>query len=214
MITASHCTLTPGGVQHTIFHQPSPMRENRIGLETRDPRYFTGGVCPPGQRCRYSDSAFVRIPHTAGPAVPAILGSIARPAALNSISVSGSFRITSENSAPLLNETVNKVGRTTGWSEGRVVATCVNTEVSGTDITLLCQDWVKANVDRGDSGSPVFRITNSPASGDVRLYGVLWGGGRVPRYGTIFAFSSLGASNLQRSAEMGKLTTCAAGFRC
>ena len=215
MITASHCTLTQGGVQNTIFHQPNLSATNRIGLETRDPGYFRGGVCPPGSRCRYSDSAFVRIPHTAGPAVSATRGSVALPVALDSVTVSGgSFRITSENSAPLLNEMVSKVGRTTGWSQGRVVATCVNTEVSGTDITLLCQDWVKANVNRGDSGSPVFRITNSPAPGDVRLYGVLWGGGRVPGFGTVFAFSSLGTSNLQRSAEMGTLTTCAAAFSC
>jgi len=214
MITASHCTLTQGGVQNTIFHQSNGPTTNRIGLETRDPRYFAGGLCPAGRRCRYSDSAFVRIPHTAGPAVPASVGSIARPEALNSLTVGGSFRITSENAAPLLNEIVGKVGRTTGWTQGRVIATCVHTEVEGTDITLLCQDWVKANVNRGDSGSPVFRVTNRPASGDVRLYGVVWGGGHVPDFGTVFAFSSLSASNLQRPAEMGKLTTCAAVFGC
>ena len=36
------------------------------------------------------------------------------------------------------------------------------TNVSGTNIQQLCQDVVKAKVAAGDSGSPVFRITNSP----------------------------------------------------
>jgi hypothetical protein len=215
MVTASHCTLTQGGVEYTMFHQPQFSAENRIGVEVRDPGYFSGGVCPSGRRCRYSDSAFVRIPHTGGPAAPTTRGSIARPVRLDSRTVGGGrFRITSENSTPLLNEVVGKVGRTTGWTQGRVIGTCVNTEVAGRDITLLCQDWVKAEVNRGDSGSPVFRITNSPASGDVRLYGVVWGGGSVPHFGTVFVFSSLGASNLQRSDEMGNLTTCASGFDC
>ena len=35
---------------------------------------------------------------------------------------------------PMLNETVNKIGRTTGWSQGKVIGTCVDTGVSGTDI--------------------------------------------------------------------------------
>jgi hypothetical protein len=61
----------------------------------------------------------------------------------------------------------------------------------------------------GDSGSPVFRITNSPAAGDVRLYGVLWGGNSS---GTLFVFSGLGVAGVQRSTELGPLTTCAPGL--
>jgi hypothetical protein len=213
MITNSHCTLTQGGVQKTIFHQPAPSgTTNRIGLETRDPAYFTGGACPSGRRCRYSDSAFARVPHTSGPAVTATRGLIARPVALNSLTVgSTNFRITSEATFPVLNETLNKVGRTTGWSQGRVVGTCLNTNVG--NVMLLCQDWVRANVNGGDSGSPVFRITNSPATRDVRLYGVLWGSGSLSG-SRAFIFSALGSFNVQRASEMGTLTTCAAGFSC
>lgn len=216
MVTNSHCTTTQGGNNRTIFHQPSASgTANRIGVETRDPAYFTGGACPARRKCRYSDSAFARIPHTSGPSVTAARGVIAKPVALNSITLTtGRFRITSENSVPVLNETLNKVGRTTGWTRGKVVLTCLNTNVSGTNITQLCQDVVKAHVAGGDSGSPVFRVTNRPAPNDVRLYGILWGGGSLPGYGTVFVFSALGTRNIQRSAEMGTLTTCAAGFRC
>ena len=79
---------------------------------------------------------------------------------------------------------------------------------------LLCQDVVKANVNAGDSGSPIFRITNSPAADDVRLYGLLWGGGTIEGIGTVYAFSALGTRNVQRASEMGPLTTCASGFNC
>jgi hypothetical protein len=216
MVTNSHCTNVQGGGSNTSFHQPIVWgSKNRIGLETVDPKYFRGGVCPAGKRCRYSDSAFARIAHPRGPEVTTARGYIARTTALRSSTVaSTAFRVTSETSFPVLNETLNKVGRTTGWSQGKVIGTCIDTGVSGTDIVQLCQDWVDANVNSGDSGSPVFRITNSPKRHDVSLYGILWGGGTIPGYGTVFAFSSLGRHNLQRSAELGGLTTCASGFHC
>ena len=95
--------------------------------------------------------------------------------------------------------------------QGRITATCVNTNVSGTKITQLCQSFVRAGVGAGDSGSPVFKITNSPMSGDVILYGILWGGDFA---GTEFVFSPIGTSNIQRATELGALTTCATGFTC
>lgn len=216
VVTNSHCTSIQGGVQSTIFHQPvASGSTNRIGLEVRDPAYFTGGVCPSGRKCRYSDTSFARVPYTSGPSVTTTRGAIARPVALNAITVGTShFRITSETYVPLLNETLNKVGRTTGWSRGQVVATCVTVNVAGTKLTQLCQDIVKANVAAGDSGSPVFRMTNRPRSGDVRLYGILWGGGTLDGVGTVFVFSAMGSRNIQRSSEMGTLTTCASGFSC
>ena len=116
-----------------------------------------------------------------------------------------------ETSSPVVGETLNKVGRTTGWTRGTVSATCVNTNVAGTNITQLCQGFVNAGVAGGDSGSPVFRVTNAPASGDVRLYGILWGGNSA---GTLFVFSPIGSVNIQRSTELGPLTTCAPGFSC
>jgi hypothetical protein len=214
-VTNSHCTTIQGGNNNTIFHQPSASGTiNRVGLEIRDPSYFTGTGCYAGKKCRYSDTAFARVPHPSGPSVTTSRGYIARPVSVNSTNFSINhtkprFRITSENSIPVLNETLNKVGRTTGWSQGRVSSTCVDTGVSGTNIVQLCQDYVTARVLGGDSGSPVFRIMNS--AGDVRLYGILWGGNSG---GTMFAFSAFGTRNIQRSTEMGTLTTCASGYGC
>jgi hypothetical protein len=214
-ITNSHCTTIQGGVNNTAYHQPLASGIlNRVGMEIRDPFYFVGGACPAGRRCRYSDSAFARVPHPAGPAAATLRGFIAKPInATGSLTIGASrFRITSENTTrPLVNTKLNKVGRTTGWSQGTVRFTCTNTNVSGSNITQLCQDIVKANVAGGDSGSPVFRIVSG---NNVRLYGVLWGGGSIAGVGTVFVFSNMSGTNVQRASEMGPLTTCAAGFGC
>jgi hypothetical protein len=117
-----------------------------------------------------------------------------RPAK-SALTITGQFSITAEGEA-VAGQTVNKVGRTTGWSQGAVTATCVNTNVSGSNITELCQDFVNAAVGSGDSGSPVFAITSGT---NVRLLGILWGGSGNQS----FVFSPL--SNIE--AELGPLTT-------
>ena len=76
----------------------------------------------------------------------------------------------------------------------------MHTGVTGTNIVLLCQNFVQANVPivaGGDSGSPVFKIV----SGDsVTLLGNLWGGNTS---GTMFVYSP--TANIE--AELGPLTT-------
>jgi hypothetical protein len=72
----------------------------------------------------------------------------------------------------------------------------VNTNVSGSNITQLCQTWVSAAVGSGDSGSPVFTILSG---NDVRLVGILWGGSG----GKTFIYSPLN----QVEQELGGLNT-------
>jgi len=50
-----------------------------------------------------------------------------------------------------------------------------NTIVSGTNIVLLNQTYASARADSGDSGSPVFKITNNPQQYDIQLLGILGG---------------------------------------
>ncbi|HEY3176572.1 MAG TPA: hypothetical protein VGK94_12520 [Candidatus Polarisedimenticolia bacterium] len=206
LITNSHCTSTQGGVQKTFYSQPLPGSStvlNKIGTETADPAYFTGGQCPVSRRCRFSDSAFVKRKKKVGWS----RGLIARPDSIGSLtmtSASQRFRITGEVAGPMVGETVNKVGRTTGWSQGDISATCADVNVSSSDITLLCQDAVDAAVGGGDSGSPVFAITSG---NDVSLDGILWGGNGN---GTLFIFSPL--AGIQQ--ELGTLRTCDLAFGC
>ena len=211
-VTASHCTTTQGGVEGTQYWQnlQSHGDADFIGTETVDPVYFSGGVCPSGNVCRYSDSAFAQYDASV-PASDISQGFIERTQRKNSIIIVGSYRITAKASSnAVVGTTLNKVGRTTGWSQGSVSASCVDTGVSGSNIVQLCQDFVNAKVGGGDSGSDVFQITNSPQTNDVKFYGILWGGNQS---GTLFVYSPI--SNVQRSAtELGTLTVCASGFSC
>lgn len=202
-ITNSHCTKRQGGVQGTTYFQPtSTVDPTVIATEVEDPNYFRGGVCPKGRKCRYSDASRAR--YSAG--VASTRGVISRTSGPNNgdINVTGSFTVASQDNVTTnfaVGTTVNKVGRTTGWTQGNVTATCVNTNVSGTNITQLCQTFVQdpggaVVVGGGDSGSNVFAVT----SGDnVELVGILWGGNGD---GTLFVFSPF----KQIQDELGALT--------
>jgi len=200
---ASHCTNTQGGVESTPYYQP--LSPNFIGTEIADPVYLRQTCRDNGIKgnrvCRYSDSAFAQ----KDGGVTSDQGFIARTDSVNtgSLTIAGQFKVTSEG-ASLVGQTVNKVGRTTGWSQGAVTNTCVNTGVSGTKIVQICQDFVQATVAGGDSGSPVFAITSGT---DVQLRGILWGSS-----GSQFVYSPI--ANIERSGELGPITTCASGFSC
>jgi hypothetical protein len=81
------------------------------------------------------------------------------------------FRIVNEGSLPAMDETLHMVGRTSGWISGQVTATCFNVSIPNTNKVLLCQDKASYPSQGGDSGSPVFRITNFPDVNDVHLVG-------------------------------------------
>jgi hypothetical protein len=193
-VTNSHCTTTQGGVEGTVYHQPIlDSNNNEVGVEIADPFYFTGGSCPSGRRCRFSDSAFVRVTTTT-----TSVGTIARPPIV-SINWNGVDIFTNTGEvAPLMGQSVTKVGRTTGRTSGTVAQTCAPFNVAGTNITLLCQSRATYSSAGGDSGSPVFRITSTPI---VNLGGIHWGSGGV--YSPI--------TNIQMSGELGPISTCFGG---
>jgi hypothetical protein len=202
-ITASHCTTTQGGVESTPYFQPlQSTAPTKIATEVADPVYVKNGPgCPKGRRCRVSDASRAAYVNGANQA----LGLIARTSGANngSLSIVGSFSITSDDCKTTLGgclavgATVNKVGRTTGWTAGKITNTCVNTGVTGSTIVQRCQTFVSAKVGAGDSGSDVFQVTSST---NVKLAGILWGGNSG---GTQFVFSPL-ANVVQ---DLGALTT-------
>ncbi len=197
-VTASHCTNVQGGVEATPYYQSLSSQPNSfIGTEVADPKYVRSkgknSPCPKGRRCRLSDSA--RAAYAAG--VPFTLGDIAQTSGPNngSLVITGTFTIVGEG-GEVVGDVANKVGRTTGWTQGMITNTCVNTGVSGSNIVQLCQNIVSAGVGGGDSGSDVFLDTGA----GVRLLGVLWGGNGA---GTQFVYSPI--ANVEQ--ELGPLTT-------
>jgi hypothetical protein len=202
-VTNSHCTETQGDSEGTDFHQPDDplFSGNKVGDEIADPTYSTGGACPSGRRCRFSDSAFIDYTISRGK-------DIARTTGWNngSLTVSSSsprLTIVGETSSWIDGSELDKIGRTTGWTYGRVNGTCQTINVEDSNVTLFCQHQVNripeqthTMVDNGDSGSPVFRWLGST----VILSGILWGG---PDDGSSFVFSPMD----QIEQELGSLTT-------
>jgi hypothetical protein len=204
-VIASHCTLIQGDVGSPIL-QPlnSQFIDNRIGVEVTDPPYFTVGGCPPGRICRHSDSAFAAYDN----ASLSGRNTLVRPMGPNgSIAVDNTtptFTVVGETDMPVLGTIVNKIGRSTGWTDGIVTGTCINVNLVGTNLTYLCQHKVTPTTspgerrigDCGDSGAPVFQVLTN----GVSLHGILCCG--APG-GTEFYFSSMGSIE----AELGPLTT-------
>jgi hypothetical protein len=165
-ITASHCSGVKFGYDVKHYYQGG----GHIGNEGIDPEVFP---CAESLRgCRNSDAMLGL--YAGG--VSSDFGYIAKPITRNTGSttidaVYPRFRIVSEFNWAVTGETLEKVGRTTGWSGGQVVDGCLDLGVTGG--TVRCIMLVNAPAGLGDSGSPVFEITNGT---DVRLRGVLFGG--------------------------------------
>jgi hypothetical protein len=192
-VTASHCTNHQGGVEGTQYFQPLASTANSfIGTEVADPVYVRNSPgCPRGKKCRLSDAA--RAAYAAG--ITNVFG-IAQTSGPNngSLTITGTINVTGKGTAAV-GTTVNKIGRTTGWTQGRVSQTCVTTGVQGSNVALICQTFVDAGVGGGDSGSDVFALSG----GSATLLGVLWGGNSA---GTLFVYSPM--SGIE--AELGTLT--------
>ena len=205
LVTASHCTGTQGGLQHTQLFQPTPLPDNLIALEHLDPDLFVDG-CYPHRRCRFSDAALARYL----PGVGATVGSIATttlrgltagPLAIDDLKPS--FTITNSQPFSIMGQTLDKVGRSTGWTVGTVAITCADFFVSDTDVTLLCQDAMLSGVAGGDSGGPVFE-SQAAFTRDVTLYGLMWGSATTS-FGPLVVFSPL--ENIQ--FELGEMIVTA-----
>jgi hypothetical protein len=95
-ITNSHCTATQGGVEGTVYYQPTSSVSGVIATEVADPAYTRGQLpgCPKSKRCRYSDSS--RANYAAG--VTSNLGGIAATNGSN-LTITGTRAITNEADA-------------------------------------------------------------------------------------------------------------------
>jgi hypothetical protein len=178
-VTNSHCSDTRGVVVPTPYWQHNRAVANTfIGWEAHDPPHFTGGICPAGRQCRYSDALGVRYE----PGIDNLFGAIYRTTASSQFTPgpltidpdNPRWTITAEQPFPVVGQSMHKSGRTTGWLIGPLINTCQQTNVANSNITYFCQDRVEATPQGGDSGSPVF--LRQGETGNVTLAGILWGG--------------------------------------
>jgi hypothetical protein len=221
-VTNSHCTNVQGGAEGTVFYQEdAAAAANRAGLEFVDPCYFPAAGCPApafsgcpnGRLCRYSDSAFALA------LTGYTRGEIARPV-FNTINWNQRdvFFILEKGNLAVVGTTVQKVGRTTGWTQGNVTRVCARLNQPG-NITMLCNNQATYASMPGDSGSPVFGIRQQGQVWTVALLGIHWG-----RVGANAAYSPIGGnsatffgstSGVQSPTELGPLQVCLnTGFTC
>ncbi|HKY61223.1 MAG TPA: hypothetical protein VJP59_09445 [Gemmatimonadota bacterium] len=198
-VTNAHCTGVSADDALVPMDHYQPLQdpdgdgftnaENFIGSQVDDPSttitldcvslFDEPAVSAPGP-CRWSDAS--RGEYAEG--VPFQLGQIARPVAFDPVQGTlevdpkrPTFEIIDEQPFAVLGETVNKVGRTTGWTGGEVTGTCVDI-ITDDHFIRRCQALVAAGSAGGDSGSPVFAAPNrrSNPNNRVVLAGILWGG--------------------------------------
>ncbi len=192
----------------TLFYQPTENSSNRIGEETVNGDIHDCTTWPwAGYECRRADVAFVDFDS----GVSGNRGLIARTTGNNSITIDNEYprwRVVSEESdGGEVGEIIVMVGRTTGTYTPVISRRCVYVP-NELDIVMECQNQAAApRIPDGDSGAPIFKITNTPQYGDVRLYGIFWGS-NVDE----IIYSPMG--QIQAGSELGSIGSCASGFGC
>lgn len=171
LIAAAHCTPTVGFNDGVDFHQNTDDAHDKIGTEALDPAFQFRSECE--ERCRYSDGVMVSL--TAGAADSADVGHIYRTDGPNtgSTEIVGTFAVESKSGTAIVGQTMSKMGRSTGWTSGEVIASCKYVrDFFGAGQVLYCQHEFDALLGTGDSGSPVFREIGA---GLVVFHGIAWG---------------------------------------
>lgn len=147
--------------------------------------------CAKGQDCRYSDALFAvrtsSTDHVAFGRIARVTGigttGTGQAGSLDINSLDPAYRITGTKQYAIHGEVLDKIGRSTGHTYGKVRRTSYDSNQIGTGRTMLDQQGVGcyrseqntfcAMQAGGDSGSPVFDWSSN---GDIELHGILWGG--------------------------------------
>jgi hypothetical protein len=180
-LTASHCSKdlgTGNGVDGIGYYQPNLAYWNYVGQEAIDPPLFTGGNCPTGKSCRWSDVLWADyssdsyfVPYTI--AETTTIGSGYTPGSLTV----ARYRSTQQTANVLVGFTVRKTGRSTGTTQGLVSAHCMDVPKPTSNVVMLCQDLVAGPSYKGDSGSPAYLGFNfSDPNSTIYHVGIQWGG--------------------------------------
>jgi len=163
--TNGHCTHAWGdGSDNTPFHQCCHSNSSDlIGYEYLEAGVFTNvqdSRCPAGAQCKYSDIALGGYSSGVSYAA-AIARTVDRQPLVGSILIDWNngpyLHVTNNSLGPLLGQTVDKIGRTTGWTYGVVTETAMTERwCSGACYYIIDAYVADGGVQGGDSGSAVF----------------------------------------------------------
>lgn len=190
--TASHCSTTTFYTEGAVFYQPNQYY-GRVGWEVWDQGYFTGGGCPAGRHCRWSDATLIQYDSTSMDGFPYIAFI---PDGNWPYSASHNIPIIGNGGAPLANQWLARHGVGSGISVGQV--SCTNVVYNDPDSagTVLISHRVDASNDGGDSGGPVYQIIWSEGDAvGVNIYGLLFAGD-----GDHYLYSGIGSMQSEYGA--------------
>jgi hypothetical protein len=173
VVTNAHCSNDLGSTDGTVYGQPTaantPWGSDWFGHEVYDPPLKYGWGCFLG--CRNSDANFVSTSFS-GFSRPYAFGKVARPlgptTAISDTTTrlntsSPQLTISREARPSISGSRIHKIGRTTGWTRGRLTYYCRK------ERGYYCQDGANYVFRHGDSGSPVFLLYTN---GTIGLIGV------------------------------------------
>lgn len=175
-IAASHCSNTMYSLEGSTLKDS--YSTHTLGYEAADPA-ATHTIS--GYPARNSDANLYRV-YT--DSVITRRGAIARLSTrgtnFGSIAINQSnpwLRVTSTEHGQTLGATVEKIGRTTGWTYGSIVATCVDIVYSARSTGVGCVTRALVKSGAGDSGGPIFMMDDASDSTNnaVKFMGILNG---------------------------------------
>jgi hypothetical protein len=189
-LTAGHCnTSTPGdGVTGGLQYQATLFVQNQVGyVHTNPPWNRTDPECAQVALCTIADAIYVKydVPSNAMPR-SVKTDYVGVNNAVGSLEANFYLEPLYAVMEPYVGLTLDKIGRTSGWTRGTVTATCSNTVSGGkfansipyTSVVLCHDEFSNAAGGPGDSGGPVFYKTTGNG---IFYVGVLYArGGFVP----------------------------------
>jgi hypothetical protein len=186
LVTNAHCTSTFGADDNDQVGQPYLNSGYYVGTEYSDPGFTSGGSCPSGHTCRYSDAVLFSC-DTVGVCSDYTIARTTSEYTGSDWGQSGSSQLTAEpwyvtaelaDASLTQGTSVSRVGQAKGWTGGTIEYTCITQyNAGGQDKDLLCQYKATFVSASGDSGSPVF--TYNASLGTASLAGIMhsYGGG-------------------------------------
>jgi hypothetical protein len=184
---------TPG--PGTVFYQAFAPFDTVALTDAVDPSVFSGGSCPAGKVCRWSDAALIKYRNPADWKI----GFIADPSGGYPFIFGFTIAI-DQTTPPPIGNAIWTVGPVTGTTTGQRYSDCLNYypdsakyDSSGViiphNLALLCQGAAtNLGASAGDSGAPVF-LWAGWIGNNARLMGVLISG----KPGTLYYYSPVGS---------------------
>jgi len=180
-ITASHCSTTQWTTDAAIPQWTQAETPDTVAdIEYLDPSGFTGGACPSGKTCRYTDITLVKYRSNADWQ----FGKLARASGSAPWPIAELLSVTEQPFLLWEWPVIKKTGRTTGTTtnpdtDGDETDYCYDYDIGGNKV-LLCQIEFPTGftVSGGDSGGPVWgQYGEQQANHQAFLVGLVSGGG-------------------------------------